>query len=240
MLGTLDASALVVLAVDGSLSGGQLAVGGGVGDMTLVVGHVHVGLTAAIRNPEPGAVAATRRAGREVLGDIVGSNTLPRSAVLVSHGHNNMSSVGCLLLKDGEDNEVLHGDLAQVGLVRDSPGGTSSSGLVVGVHSAVILDAVGRVTRTAPVLRVVVAIGPLASVGTVVGQGGLSLVVCKLNSELATGGKGYRGTVLGRVVEASALALHPPVVLGQLVEGIDGVVGVGVVVVGVRAALCKS
>lgn len=110
----------------------------------------------------------------------------------------------------------------------------------MGVHSTVVLDAVRRVTRTAPVLGVVVAIGPLASVGTVVGQGGLGLVVCKLDGELATGGKGYRGTVLRRVVEASALALHPPVVLGQLIERVDRVVGVGVVVVRVRATLCRS
>lgn len=240
MLSTLDASALVVLAVDGSLSRSQLAVGRGVGDMALVVGHVHVRLTATIGNPEPGAVAATGRAGREVLGNVIGSHTLPGSTALVSHGYTDLVSAGHLLLKDGEDNEVLHGDLAQVGLVRDSPGRTSSSGLVVGVHSTVILDAVRRVTRTAPILGVVVAIGPLASVGTVVGQGGLGLVVCKLDGELATGGKSYRSTILGRIVEASTLALHPPVVLGQLVEGVDRVVGVGVVVVGVRATLWRS
>lgn len=50
--------------------------------MASVVGHVHVGLTTAVRDPEPGAVATALRALREILRDLVGSNTLPRSAII--------------------------------------------------------------------------------------------------------------------------------------------------------------
>lgn len=50
--------------------------------MASVVSHVHVGLTAAVGDPEPGAVATALGALGEVLRDLVGSNTLPRSAVI--------------------------------------------------------------------------------------------------------------------------------------------------------------
>lgn len=79
LLGSADTLGLVVLAVDWGLGRGELAVRRGVCNMALVVGHVHVGLTTAIRNPKPGAVAAARRAGRKVLRDVICGQSLPRS-----------------------------------------------------------------------------------------------------------------------------------------------------------------
>lgn len=54
--------------------------------MALVIGHVHVRLTAAIRDPKPSAVATAGRAGRKVSGDIIGGHSLPRS--VLKHGEN--------------------------------------------------------------------------------------------------------------------------------------------------------
>lgn len=50
--------------------------------MASVVGHVHVGRATAVGNPQPGAVASTGRAGRKILGNVVGSNTLPGGAIM--------------------------------------------------------------------------------------------------------------------------------------------------------------
>jgi hypothetical protein len=50
--------------------------------MASVVSHVHVGLATAVGDPEPSAVAAALGASRKILGDFVGSNALPRSAIV--------------------------------------------------------------------------------------------------------------------------------------------------------------
>ena len=110
LLGTTNTLGLVVLAVDGGLGGSELAVGRSVGNVALVVGHVHVRLAAAIGNPEPGAVATAGRAGGKVSGDVVGSQALPGG-----------------VLENREDNEVLHVDLADIGLVGNGPGSSGSS-----------------------------------------------------------------------------------------------------------------
>lgn len=82
LLSTGQALGRVISAVNGDLSLGNLLGGGGAGDMASVIGHVHVGLTTAVGDPEPGAVAAALGALGEILGDLVGSNTLPRSAII--------------------------------------------------------------------------------------------------------------------------------------------------------------
>lgn len=126
----------------------------------------------------------------------------------------------------------------------------------MGVHGSVVLEAVGRVSRTAPVLGVVLAIGPIRSKFATERKAGLRLVVRKFDGELASGGEGHRVAVLWRVVETAkglslknilaqdralsidaSYLLHPPFVLGQLVQGIHRSVGVGVIVVGVGSAL---
>lgn len=142
-----------------------------------------------------------------------------------------------LLLKDGEDNQVVHGHLGDVRLVGNGPGSTSSHGLVLGVHGTVILNAVRRATRALPVLGVALAIGPLASKLSVERQGSLSLVVGKLNSELATSRQSNGGTVRRRSLVAATVGLHPPLLKGKIIERVHGSVGVGVVVVGIGTTL---
>lgn len=122
-------------------------------------------------------------------------------------------------------------------MVGDGPGSTSSHGLVLGVHGTVILNAVGRAARTRPVLGVALAIRPLAGELSVEGQGGLSLVVGELNSELATSRQSNGGTVRRRSLVTATVGLHPPLLKGKLVERVHGSVGVGVVVVGIGTTL---
>lgn len=81
LLSTLGALGRVTAAPGRGLGLSKLLGRGGVCDMAPVVGHVHVGLATAVRHPEPGTVAAASRASREILGDIVGGDALPRSAV---------------------------------------------------------------------------------------------------------------------------------------------------------------
>lgn len=87
MLSTRQALGCVVSAINGGLSLGNLLGGSCASDMASVVSHVHVGLTTTVGDPEPSAVATALGALREILRDLVGSNTLPRSAniELVNH-----------------------------------------------------------------------------------------------------------------------------------------------------------
>jgi hypothetical protein len=56
---------------------------------------------------------------------------------------------------------------------------------------------------------------------------------------LTAGREGNGSAVLGRIIQAATHTLHPPVVLGQVPEGVDRIIGIAVVVVWVRTALCK-
>ena len=71
------------------------------------------------------------------------------------------------------------------------------------MHGAIVLNAVGRVSRATPVLGVVLAIRPLGRVLTIKGEARLSLVVSKLYGELATGGESNGVAILWRVVETA-------------------------------------
>lgn len=145
--------------------------------------------------------------------------------------------LGDLLLKDREDDQVVHGHLGDVLLVGNGPGSPSSHGLVVGVHGTVVLDAVRGAAGTAPVLRVRLAIRPFAGELSIEGQSRLGLVVGELDSELAAGGQSNRGTIRRRSIIAATVGLHPPLLERKVPEGVDGSVGVGVVVVGIGATL---
>jgi hypothetical protein len=80
----------------------------------------------------------------------------------LNSGVNNLRLVD-LLLKDRENNQVVHGHLGDVVIVGNGPSGTSGHCLVVGMHGTVVLDAVRGATGAAPVLWVRLAIRPLAS-----------------------------------------------------------------------------
>lgn len=142
-----------------------------------------------------------------------------------------------LLLKNREDNQVVHGHLGDVRLVGNGPSSASSHGLVLGVHGTVILNAVRRASRARPVLGVALAIRPLAGKLSVEGQASLSLVVGELNSELATSRQSNGGTVRRRGLVAATVGLHPPLFKGKIPERVYGSVGVGVVVVGIGTTL---
>lgn len=199
LLSTGQALGGVISAVNGDLSLGNLLGGSGAGDVASVVRHVHVGLTTAIGDPEPSAVASALGALREILGDLVGGNTLPRSAkVGISILFHCLSGIKRLLLKNGENHQVLHVHPRDVGVVRDGPGSAGSHSLVLSVHGTIVLNTVRRVARARPVLGVALSIGPLSSKLSVEGQGRLGLVVGKLNSERATSRQFNGGVARGR------------------------------------------
>lgn len=162
------------------------------------------------------------------------------------------------MFEDRKDCECLHGDLADVGIVRDGPSRAGSHRLVLGVHGPVILDAVVGSTRAVPVVGVVIAIGPIRRKLASIGKSSLGLVMGEFNGKLATCWKSYRGAVFGGIVKTSADLvesmsvydqqycvgellhfLHPPLILGELVQRIDRGIRVGVVVVRIRTALDK-
>jgi hypothetical protein len=131
-----------------------------------------------------------------------------------------------LLLKNREDDKVLQVHLGDVGVVRDGPSRAGSHSLVLGVHSTIILNAVRRVAGARPVLGVVLSIRPLSSKLSVEGQGGLSLVVGKLNGERATC-RQFNGGIAGRrSLVAATVGLHPPLLEREVPERVDRSVGV--------------
>lgn len=83
----------------------------------------------------------------------------------------------------------------------------------------------------------VLAVGPGAGELAVIRKAGLSLIMRKFNGELAAGGEGNGGAILGRVVQAARDLLHPPLVLGEVVERVDRIVGIRIRLVGVGAVL---
>ena len=144
LLGAFDALGAVVAAVDGWLGLRERRGARRARDVAAVARHVHVRLAAAVGHPQPGAVAAARRAGGQGGGDGVGGEALPRR-----------------VRQRGEDDQVLHRDRVQVRRVADGERGAGGHALVVRVHGTVVLDAVGRVAGAGPVFRVCVAVRPL-------------------------------------------------------------------------------
>jgi len=78
----------------------------------------------AIGDPKPRAVAAFFRACRHIGWDVVPSLAKERRAVSSVLDHE--SQTGVLLVSHRENNKVIHGDLADIALVRDSPGRSTS------------------------------------------------------------------------------------------------------------------
>jgi hypothetical protein len=237
LLGTGQALGWVIAAVNRSLSLSNRLGGSCAGDMASIVGHVHVRCATAIRDPEPSAVATALWALREILRNFVGSNTLPRSAVIELVSSLSSFAIKDLLLKNWEYHKVLQVHLRDIWVVRDSPCSAGSHSLVLGVHSTVILNAVRRVARARPVLGVILSIGPLSSILSVEWQCGLGLVMSKLNSEWSTCWQSNRGIAWRGVQIAATVGLHPPLLEWQVVERVDRSVGVWIIVIRIRATL---
>lgn len=88
-----------------------------------------------------------------------------------------------------------------------------------------------------PRLGSVPAVLPVRHKLAVVGERGEGLVVGQLGGEGAAGGKLEEFAIRGRGQVAAAVTLHPPSILGEVVEGVDSEIGVLVVDRRVVAAL---
>lgn len=85
-----------------------------------------------------------------------------------------------------------------------------------------------------------VAIAPPRRLVAVVGEGREGSVVGQLRLEGPARGELEELSFGGRDEVAASIALHPPAVLGELVEGVHDEVGVGVIDAGVIAALLSG
>lgn len=158
--------------------------------------HIHVRLTAPVRDPQPSTVAAARGACREVSGDFIRRQTLPWR-----------------MLGYGKHHEVLHRHLGNVRLVADRPCCAGCGGLVVGVQLAalpigIIVQATPR--RGMPVLRVVAAVGPVRDKPPAVRKGSERSVVGQLHGQAAAGREFKILALQRRDLVTASICLHPP------------------------------
>lgn len=138
-----------------------------------------------------------------------------------------------LLLKDREDGQVVEGHPGNIRVVADGEGGSSRGGLIVGMECAalpigVVVKAVGRVRRV-PVVGMRASIGPVGGELPVEGEGSERAVLGDLDGERSAGGQLERVTIVRRKLVATAVVLHPPVALRQVVQRGDHGIRVGVV-----------
>lgn len=138
------------------------------------------------------------------------------------------------MLKRAEHDQVFQRHLRDVTLVANSPGGTGRIRFIIRVHCTILQTSAARSLPGVPVIRVVLAVGPLQAVGVWVREGCLAAVMRQLHCELAVGRKLKEFAWWRREKVAGAIVLEPPLFLGKLVQGIDG--GVGVRVVGASVA----
>lgn len=107
---------------------------GRIGNLAFEALHVHIWVSTAVGNPEPGTSTAISRACRETCWDLVCCEAFPGCAnfELAKTGHMIVwkNSLG----EGSEDNKILHRHSGQVGLVTDSPSCTGGHAFVLGVQ----------------------------------------------------------------------------------------------------------
>lgn len=163
-------------------------------DVALEALHVHVRLSAAFRDPQPGTCAAARRTRLEGSRNLIISSGMPWS-----------------MRQDAEDDQILHSNLRQIRFVSNSKSCALGHALVLCMHPASAGQALRTIPVAVPVIWMIAAVRPLGDETAAVTKARKCLIVRVLDSEAAAGGKLKEFVLRGWMSVAASTVLEPPV-----------------------------